>query len=91
MANSKPEKAIINANGNNPNKKDIIPEVIILYVKPLNIFKSIWPDKILAANLKPKDIFLAKYEINSINTNKGNKLKGQPAGTNNEKNAKPCC
>jgi len=91
MANSKPEKAIINANGNNPNKKDIIPEVIILYVKPLNIFKSMCPESIFAANLNPREILRARYEINSINTNKGNKLKGQPAGTNNEKNAKPCC
>ena len=91
MTNSKPENAIMNPKGIIPNKKKSIPEAIILYVKPLNIFKSIWPDKILAANLKPKEIFLARYEINSINTNKGNKLKGQPAGTNNEKNAKPCC
>ena len=30
-------------------------------------------------------MFLAKYEINSINTNKGSKPKGQPAGTNKEK------
>ena len=44
----------------------------------------------LAANLKPKEIFLAKYEMNSINTNKGNKAKGQPAGTNKEKNSHPC-
>ena len=48
------------------------------------------PDKILAANLKPKDIFLARYDINSIRTNKGNKAKGQPAGTKREKNTKPC-
>ena len=32
----------------------------------------------------------ARYEINSIITNKGNKPKGQPAGTNKEKNSKPC-
>jgi hypothetical protein len=44
----------------------------------------------LAANLKPNEIFLAKYDINSINTNKGNKAKGQPDGTNKEKNFKPC-
>ena len=44
----------------------------------------------LAANLKPKEIFLAKYEMNSIKTNKGNKAKGQPAGTKSEKNTKPC-
>jgi hypothetical protein len=44
----------------------------------------------LAANLSPKDTFLAKYEINSINTNKGNNPKGQPAGTNKEKNFNPC-
>jgi hypothetical protein len=44
----------------------------------------------LAANLRPNDTFLARYEINSINTNKGNKPKGQPAGTNREKNLKPC-
>ena len=48
------------------------------------------PESILAANLKPKDTFLAKYEMNSIKTNKGNKAKGQPAGTNKEKNFKPC-
>lgn len=44
----------------------------------------------LAANLSPKDTFLAKYEINSIKTNKGNKASGQPAGTNNEKNLDIC-
>jgi len=54
-------------------------------VNPLNIFKSIWPDNILAANLSPNDTFLAKYDINSIKTNNGNKISGQPAGTNNEK------
>jgi len=43
-----------------------------------------------AANLSPSDIFLAKYEINSIKTSNGNKARGQPAGTNNEKNLKPC-
>ena len=49
-----------------------------------------WPDKIFAAKRRPKDIFLARYEINSIKTNKGNKAKGQPAGTNKEKNSNPC-
>jgi len=44
----------------------------------------------LAANLKPKEMFLAKYDMNSIKTNKGNKAKGQPAGTNKEKNSNPC-
>jgi hypothetical protein len=28
--------------------------------------------------------------MNSIKTNKGNKAKGQPAGTNKEKNLSPC-
>ena len=44
----------------------------------------------LAANLKPREIFLARYDMNSISTNKGNNGKGQPAGTNREKNSKPC-
>jgi hypothetical protein len=44
----------------------------------------------LAPNLKPKDIFLLTYDINSIPTNKGNKAKGQPAGTKREKNFNPC-
>lgn len=43
----------------------------------------------LAANLRPKDIFLARYEINSIRTNRGSKAKGQPAGTSREKNSNP--
>lgn len=41
MANSRPEKAIINARGTNPMKKNNIPLVIILYVNPLKILKSI--------------------------------------------------
>ena len=43
-----------------------------------------------AASLKPKDTALAKYEMNSIKTNKGSKPRGQPPGTNNEKNSNPC-
>lgn len=53
------------------------------------MFNNICPDKIFADNLNPKEIFRAKYEISSINTNKGNKVKGQPLGTNREKNSKP--
>jgi hypothetical protein len=90
IPNSNPENAIIKLNGKNDKKKNKKPEFIILYVNPLNIFNSMCPDKILAANLNPRDTFLAKYDINSINTSKGNKPKGQPAGTNNEKNFKPC-
>ena len=44
----------------------------------------------LAASLNPKEILRAKYEINSIRTNKGNNANGQPAGTNKEKNSNPC-
>ena len=90
IPNSNPENAIINASGNNPKKKNINPEFIILYVNPLKIFNNIWPDSIFAANLSPKDTLRARYDINSINTNKGNNPKGQPAGTNKEKNFNPC-
>ena len=90
IPNSKPLKAIMKAKGIKPKKKNIKPEVIMLQVKPANILSNICPDNILAANLNPSEIFLAKYEINSINTNKGNKPKGQPAGTSKEKNSKPC-
>ena len=62
----------------------------MLYVNPLSIFNNICPAKILAANLSPKDTFLAKYDINSINTNNGTNPRGQPAGTNKEKNFNPC-
>ena len=44
----------------------------------------------LAANLRPRDTFLAKYDINSIKTRSGSNPKGQPAGTKNEKNFNPC-
>ena len=90
IPNSNPENAIINAKGNNPNIKKINPEFIILYVNPLKIFNSIWPDNMFAANLSPRDTFLAKYDMNSIKTNKGNSPKGHPAGTNKEKNFNPC-
>ena len=90
IPNSKPENAIMKAKGNNPKKKNINPEFIILYVNPLRIFNSICPERIFAANLRPKDTFLARYDINSINTSKGNNAKGHPDGTNKEKNSKPC-
>ena len=44
----------------------------------------------LAANFKPKEILRARYDIVSINTNNGNKPKGQPAGTKKAKNFNPC-
>jgi hypothetical protein len=44
----------------------------------------------LAANLKPRETLRARYDMNSIKTNKGNNPKGQPAGTNKEKNFNPC-
>ena len=44
IPNSNPEKAIINAKGNSPNIKKIIPELIILYVNPLSIFSNICPE-----------------------------------------------
>ena len=50
----------MNVNGNNPKINKMIPELIILYVNPLNMFNSIWSYKILAANLSPKDTFLGK-------------------------------
>jgi len=40
IANSKPEKAIIKAKGSKAKKKKKNPEFIILYVNPLNMFKS---------------------------------------------------
>jgi len=90
MANSKPEKAIIKAKGNKAKKKKIIPELIILYVNPLSIFNSICPLNIFAANLNPRETLRARYEIVSIRTKSGSNPKGQPAGTNKEKNFNPC-
>lgn len=46
------------------------------------------PDNMFAANLKPNDTLRAKYDMNSIKTNRGNNPKGQPEGTNKEKNFK---
>lgn len=48
------------------------------------------PLKIFAANLNPRETLRARYEINSIRTNRGNSPRGHPAGTNKEKNFKPC-
>jgi len=85
IPNSKKENAIINIKGNIP-KIPINPDFKILNVNPLNINNNICPANTLAANLKPKDIFLAIKEIVSIITNNGNKNKGQPCGTNKPKN-----
>ena len=90
IPNSNDEKAIMKLNGNNPTIKNIIPELIILNVNPLNILRSICPDNIFAANLNPKETFLAKYEMNSIKTKDGNNANGHPAGTKKEKNLILC-
>lgn len=39
----------------------------------------------LAESLNPKEIALAAYDNNSINTNTGTKGKGVPSGTKNPK------
>ena len=54
------------------------------------MFNNMCPLNILAANLNPNETFLAKYDINSINTSKGNKPNGHPDGTKIEKNFKAC-
>ena len=59
-------------NGKSPKKKKIIPELIILYVNPLNMAKSMWPESILAANLSPNETFLAKYENTLLKCNHNN-------------------
>ena len=43
-----------------------------------------------AANLRPKETFLAKNEINSMSTSSGNNPRGQPLGTKREKNPSLC-
>ena len=48
------------------------------------------PAVILAPSLKPSETQRLTYDMNSIPTNKGNKPKGQPAGTKSEKNFNPC-
>lgn len=53
------------------------------------MYNNICPAVILAANLNPNEICLAIYDINSIKTKSGNKLKEQPEGTNIEKNFNP--
>jgi len=89
IPSSKKENAIINIKGNIPNIP-INPDFNILNVNPLNINNNICPANILAANLKPKDTFLAIKDIVSIITNNGNNGKGQPCGTNNPKNLILC-
>jgi hypothetical protein len=87
---SRPEKAKINNKGIKPKIKYNAPLLIILKVNPDKIFKSMCPLKTFAPNLKPKDTFLDKYDINSISTNKGNSPNGHPDGTKNEKNFREC-
>ena len=60
IPSSRPENAIIKARGNNPRKKNMNPDVIILQVNPLKIFNSMCPDNMFAASLRPSDTFLAK-------------------------------
>ena len=54
------------------------------------MLSNICPLRIFAASLKPKEMFLAIYDINSMRVKSGSKPKGQPVGTNNEKNFNLC-
>ena len=58
-------------------------------MNPDRIASSKCPATIFAARRRPKDTALDRYEINSINTNKGNNPNGHPAGTKREKNLAP--
>ena len=57
----------------------------IWYKNVAKIFIKVWPATTLANNLIPNEKALAKYETNSIKTNKGTKANGVPEGTKNEK------
>ena len=54
------------------------------------MLSNMCPLSMFAANLKPKETFLAMYDINSISTSRGNNPKGQPAGTKSEKKPNLC-
>lgn len=45
ITNSNIEKAKINARGTKPKKKNKKPDVIILYVKKLRMFRSKWAEE----------------------------------------------
>lgn len=90
IPNSNPQKAIIKDNGSKPTIKNIRPPVMILNVKELKINSKRCPAVIFAANLKPRDTLRARYDTNSIRTRRGTSPRGQPAGTNREKNWTPC-
>ena len=61
IPNSKPEKAVTKTKGNSLKKKNTIPEIIILYVNPLKILSSMWPDKILTPSFSDKKTIIARY------------------------------
>jgi len=82
---SKPVIIKIMINGNKLPKIHNVFLNIIIQVNKDNIFKSVWPDIILANNLIAKLNTLAKYEINSITIKKGPIINGTPLGKNNWK------
>jgi hypothetical protein len=55
--------------------------------KEIRIFKSMWPDSILANRRIAKLNILEKYEIYSINMRKGTIGNGTPSGKNSTKKA----
>ena len=89
-ANSSPIIAKNNPNGSKVSTNITIPAANILYKNVDNIFIKVCPATTLAKSLIPKEKALAKYDTNSINTNKGTKAKGVPEGTKKEKKANLC-
>lgn len=65
-------------------------EVNNLYKNDERILTRVCPAVRLANNRKPSETDLAKYETNSITTNKGTNARGVPAGTKKEKNLSWC-
>lgn len=61
IPSSKHENATIKDKGIKPIKKNTIPLVIILYVKPAKILNSIWPDN------RDTNLSLLKYIIKATN------------------------
>ena len=68
------------------NKNKIKLDENIWYKNVDRIFNKVCPATTLANSRIPNEKALAKYETNSIRTNKGTNTKGVPEGTKYEKN-----
>jgi hypothetical protein len=85
ITSSNPITSVTTIHGRAENKTKAAWELSITQLKPIRIFRRVWPAIMLAKSRIERLKIREKYEINSTAAIKGARMRGDPVGTPNAK------